>query len=465
MLLVYRVLRFFFGFCIGLFYRTIDVRGTENIPNEGAVIFAGNHPNGLVDPILVGLACDRQVTMISKETLFHMPVLGWMLRAVHAVPVRRRQDCDGTVQDNSGALEAMTEVLLRGDCMAIFPEGISHDQPEIHHLKTGFARAAYSALDKSDGKTIVSIVPCGLNYMQKNKSQSEVFIQFGHPIVIDGSKLQQYRQSEEMARECIRELTNTLREHLQQLTLNAKSNDDIRLIHLAREIYAEPETKLTSSDFIVAAQKFLKGYLAFKDQDPEVAGLYAELANYQTHLDLLRLSDHQLHENRLISQSSLRRAALFNLLYALIILPLSIPGDLLINTPVGMISRRLAARVAGSNLDQVAHYKIAVSIVFVPLAGLLVALLLLLTFGWRAMIIGIACIAISGFVAQHIRPISLSLKLFSTLARGFLFDVRALRQQRQQLYQRIKTVVDKYDPELNRILRPQSFRQNQQQLQ
>jgi hypothetical protein len=39
------------------FFRRIDVVGLENVPAEGPLIFAGNHPNALMDGFLLNARC------------------------------------------------------------------------------------------------------------------------------------------------------------------------------------------------------------------------------------------------------------------------------------------------------------------------------------------------------------------------------------------------------------------------
>ena len=61
------------------------------------------------DPVIIMCVSGRQVSTIAKSTLFTMPVLGQILRALKAVPVMRRQDFKGATQDNSPALDAMAQ--------------------------------------------------------------------------------------------------------------------------------------------------------------------------------------------------------------------------------------------------------------------------------------------------------------------------------------------------------------------
>ena len=43
----------FFRFCLRVFFRRIEILGLERVPVDDSVIFAVNHPNGLVDPLFL----------------------------------------------------------------------------------------------------------------------------------------------------------------------------------------------------------------------------------------------------------------------------------------------------------------------------------------------------------------------------------------------------------------------------
>src|SRR5258707_167861 len=77
---------------IGVFFRQVEVVGLEHVPETGAVIFAGNHPNSLIDPVLIVTACGRIVRFAAKDVLFRSPLLRPLMNAIGAVPIARVAD-------------------------------------------------------------------------------------------------------------------------------------------------------------------------------------------------------------------------------------------------------------------------------------------------------------------------------------------------------------------------------------
>jgi 1-acyl-sn-glycerol-3-phosphate acyltransferase len=111
----YRILRWFLRLIARAFFRQIEVVGLDNVP-DGAVLFAGNHPNSLLDPVLIITTCGRRVSFAAKDTLFKSRLLKLVLDGLGAVPIARRDDHGGGKGvDNDKAFEAMFTVLGRGE--------------------------------------------------------------------------------------------------------------------------------------------------------------------------------------------------------------------------------------------------------------------------------------------------------------------------------------------------------------
>jgi 1-acyl-sn-glycerol-3-phosphate acyltransferase len=64
------------------------VDGKENIPSQGSLIVVANHLS-IVDPPLLSASIHRRIVFMSKEEVFHNPILGPLSRGWRAFPVRR----------------------------------------------------------------------------------------------------------------------------------------------------------------------------------------------------------------------------------------------------------------------------------------------------------------------------------------------------------------------------------------
>jgi len=158
----YRLLRELARIVLDVFYRRIEVAGSERLPARGPLIVAANHHNALVDPLLLMAAIPRQLVPLAKAPLFRLPVIGALARWAGAIPVERPQDAPGRRIDNE-AMFAQALARLRQDAaILIFPEGVSQPDPKLMPLRTGAARLLLQAAVASGGP--VTLVPVGLVY-------------------------------------------------------------------------------------------------------------------------------------------------------------------------------------------------------------------------------------------------------------------------------------------------------------
>ena len=73
-----------------IYYR-LSLAG-ERVPSTGPVLLVANHPNSLLDLLLVAAAARRPVRFLANAPLFTDAKIGWLVRASGAIPVYRRVD-------------------------------------------------------------------------------------------------------------------------------------------------------------------------------------------------------------------------------------------------------------------------------------------------------------------------------------------------------------------------------------
>ena len=236
--MLYRVLRAAAKVALRWYYGDIIVQGGERIPPRGPLVIASNHPNALVDALLVSTTLRRPVRLTAKATLFEHPLLAPLLRAVGVVPLRRAKDelaarrtGAPSVARNAESFQQVTAALAQGGAVLVFPEGISHDEPALAPLKTGAARMALAASEAgADG---LRLLPLGLIFERKEEPRSRVLVRVGDPIDVDT-----WRRRTTSSRDAA-DLTADLDAALRRVTLNFASEARARrAVSVARALAA-----------------------------------------------------------------------------------------------------------------------------------------------------------------------------------------------------------------------------------
>ena len=316
---VYRALVAFLRLVTRVFFRTVEVVGRDHVPRVGPVIFVGNHPNSLVDPVVISTTCRRRVRFAARDGLFSSPLLRPILWALGSVPIKRRQDhAEGaSAIDNESAFRALHEVLDAGGAFGIFPEGVSYTESELQPLKTGAARIALSAAARG---IPVTIVPVGRSYRRKQRFRGRVLVQYGRPIVLDA------RWSEAQAsdpREAARALTSDIALALRALTLNAPDFDTLRVLDGVRRLYVPEDRDLSLAEEAEVTRRLSAHWDAKRDV-PEVQAFYSDVESYLALLEALGLSDWDLRKP--VSRVAWTLRVLRHVSLLAVQVPLAVPG-------------------------------------------------------------------------------------------------------------------------------------------
>ena len=109
--------------------------GIENIPQKNAFIMVSNH-GSLLDPPLLGHALGRNISFMAKAELFTVPLLGFIIKACGAYPVKR-----GVVDKNT--IKTACEKLSNDNCIGIFIDGTRQKNGRVNKPKQGAALLAF----------------------------------------------------------------------------------------------------------------------------------------------------------------------------------------------------------------------------------------------------------------------------------------------------------------------------------
>jgi glycerol-3-phosphate O-acyltransferase / dihydroxyacetone phosphate acyltransferase len=434
---IYRVVAAIDRFWLWFFFRSIQVRHPQRVPAQGPVLLAINHPNNLIDTLVIGGVVRRQVHFLATASLFHNPLLAGLLRATGVIPVYRREDDPAAEARNVEAFEACFQTLERGGLLAIYPEGTTHAEPRVQRIKTGAARIALEVEARHAGRLGLTLLPVGLNFETRKSFRSRVLVSFGEPIAVT-AYLAAYRDDPFTA---VDELTTVIQAAMEAQVIHVERIDQTALVREIETLYRDHleqdlREKQGLADHEVDPFRLSRSIVAavqhFTVRDPaRVERLAQRIEHYRAHLAAYHMRDAAVQRR---GRRGRRPRPLVVLTRALLGTPLFAYGAALNALPY-LVPRWLARGVARKETDY-ATARFLASVVAFPLVWGLETWIVRRLAGPSVALAFAVSLPLSGLVAYRYLGGLLRLRhavRFSTLALTHPRVARRLVEERRTL--------------------------------
>lgn len=162
----YKFARILLSIIFRLVFR-LDIKGVDNIPEEGRIVLCSNHIS-LLDPIVLAIAIPRPITFMAKKELFENKILAKLIYSLGSFPVDRQASDLSAIRS---ALKSLKEEKILG----IFPEGTRVQKIDLDNAKPGVSLISI--------KSKSPVIPVYIN--SKYKLFSKIAIKIGEPIYLD----------------------------------------------------------------------------------------------------------------------------------------------------------------------------------------------------------------------------------------------------------------------------------------
>jgi len=170
---LYNIIKPIYTILLKIIFRP-QIIGKENIPKDGALIFAGNHKHA-VDPTMVMMSTERIVHYMAKEELFRA-LHGILFERIGLIKVYREKS-------NPNAVIEAEKILNAGGTVGIFPEGTRNKgEEELLKFRQGAVKIAQ--------KTNTLILPFAIKNKYKIFRRS-VVLEFGKPIDVSNMETEE----------------------------------------------------------------------------------------------------------------------------------------------------------------------------------------------------------------------------------------------------------------------------------
>ena len=338
-----RIWRRFCILVVNVFYRQHEVAGLERLTTDQPILLCANHANALADAVVLQAISPRLIHPMARSGLFKNPVLWPVLKLIQAVPVYRQQDKEADTSKNVDSFAKCYELFDRGGVLLIFPEGQSHTDPSLRPLKTGAARLVLGA--SRAGQQVPVILPVGLNFTDKGRFRSTVFIKIGEPVATEPF----LGDSDDNQ---VKGLTKAIYQGLDDVTLNVDSHEELDFIRSLERFFALRHGKYRQRSLELrfrALKKLAQAERRLNELYPEkMREIKRQLQNFERMCRNCDIRDYHLtvkYKPSLVTRFVLRSLAIL-----LIVVPVGLWG--IINSYIPFVLTRWLATRVSKGVDQ-----------------------------------------------------------------------------------------------------------------
>jgi len=173
--LLWRILHWpVWAFCC--MWLRVSGSGLENIDHTKGGLLLINHQSFL-DPVLAAVLLTRPVSYVARDSLFKVPLLGWLLRQTYVMPISREAA-------RGGSIRMAVERMQQGYLVGVFPEGTRSSGVEVRTFRPGFLAMVR--------RTNQPVYPVGMSGSDQAMPKGAWFIRpkrihivYGKPFTID----------------------------------------------------------------------------------------------------------------------------------------------------------------------------------------------------------------------------------------------------------------------------------------
>lgn len=426
---LYSMLFHYVRFSVKLSYRSILQVGEENIPKDGAIIFAPNHTNTLMDALVVlAYNCQPKV-FVARADIFRNRKLAQIFTFLKIMPIMRQRDGISAVKKNQETIDKAVDVLKDRIPFCIFPEGTHQAKYSSLPLSKGIFRIAYQAHDLMPDVPLY-IVPVGIKYGDFFRFRSTIRMEFGKPINVGEFIAENVHMTPQEQTNVLKDL---LTERLHSTIFHIPNDEDYAATYeVCNAVEPFEMEKLSHSGKHTlevqheANKQALKRIEALKESDPDKAHKLLELGKEACKLRKKKGID---AESASVKKPLLSRVA--RILLTLITLPYTLPVSLLAS-PVALLCQFIFTKLKDPAFRNSVRF--VVNLVVWPLFVLIYAIIAFCLLPWTSALLATLLIIPAPFVAHE---------LWKTV-RLVVSDVKLLRTKKlMKIYSKIREIIEK----------------------
>lgn len=176
--LLYRIVQPIIQFAFFFFYRSIWVNNKELFKSKGPLLLTVNHPNALIDAIVLAVYFKQPIHFLTRGDAFNTPLKRWCLSKLNMIPIYRLRDGIENLHLNDYAFNKSKEVLKNNGIVLIFIEGICKHTHQLQPFKKGAARIALNCWKEN---IPLKVMPITIEYSSLLTPIQQIHISLSEP--------------------------------------------------------------------------------------------------------------------------------------------------------------------------------------------------------------------------------------------------------------------------------------------
>jgi len=293
--LIYSFVRPIAALALKIFFRKIYFTNRNRIPDGKPLILAINHPTAFIEPCILACFLPIKLYFLVRGDLFKKAHFRKMLNLLHMVPIFRKQEGLDQLSKNDETFDFCYKALKDHKTVVILPEGKTIQEKRLRPIRKGLARIAFGTYEKY-GDIDLHIVPIGVNFTEADKFRSVAMFDVGESIRLKDY----YDQYQENPQRTIRNLTNKVKEGLENHIVNIPNPKDDELAEdiftLLRNNHPEKIFPIVSEDRqLLEGEMDIANYVSQMSED-EKSDWSDKIKRYFSKVETNKVKDQALQD-------------------------------------------------------------------------------------------------------------------------------------------------------------------------
>ena len=292
--IIYTILKFWVTKTLGIFYQ-ISVDDQTDVEEGKPIIYAPNHQNALIDPLVIALSRKGQTVFLARGDIFNTKIVAQLLYMIKMLPVFRIRDGFDQLHKNQAIFDKTMDVIASGNGLGVFPEANHAGYRRLRMLKKGISRMAFQTELHYNEELDVKIVPVGMEYEHYYWFRSKVHITYGKSISVK-DYIEEYKEDNPKGLNALNKAISIgIKPLMVDIQLQDQEYDAVNFLTDVNYNDKNEDLSLSFEEKIKLDKEIVKKVLALKESGIETFNaLISKVTEYKKTINKIKTDDYSV---------------------------------------------------------------------------------------------------------------------------------------------------------------------------